>query len=326
MKRFALLLVISGLLALPASGCKGTCDDLLKKYVQCEGEGKGGKKGFEKRKKKFLESCKKDLKDEDFGSLQKKVIACSKKGSCGKFKDCVSAAYEGAKDLMKKKWEKEAKQRAVKQLKQERTEIEKHVADKDVKKALEKCTWAFNAKSALKEGNDEAKKLARGFYDFCLGEMPKWVASLGQSGTREYVSVCSKSSSKTYFEESAASDAQQQAIGAACEVLKASQTLTELKKRKDEVKYGLPWECKGKDFDAIVAAASPEGKKIAADLLRLCFIDVGVKYLQEQSKQSFKYCSSSSKDILKGIAKHQLAKPEHQAVIDLWTAECSKGQ
>jgi hypothetical protein len=325
MKPLALLLGLALCPALSTTGCrKPSCQDLLKKYVECEG--KGGKKGFEKRKKKFLESCKKDLKDKDFAPIQRKIIKCSKKSACGDFRDCVREAYDDAKDLMKKKFDQEEKERQVKNLQKDLDEVKKLLDEKLFKKAMDKCSYSFTAKRALKEGNDEAKKAARAYYDFCLAGTVKWIPELGKSAKHEYVSLCYPESSKRYFEESGASDAQQKAITGACEEFKVTQTIKEIRNDKDAGTYGLTYQCKGKEFEAILAATSPGAKKVAAELVQLCFVELGLKYLEAESKKEYKNCGPNEKEILAGLEKFNLDKPEKKAVIDLWKAECSKGK
>ncbi|MCA9521285.1 MAG: hypothetical protein KC609_09940 [Myxococcales bacterium] len=319
------VLVIGLALATSHIACKKPgCKDMLTKYIECEGS--GDKSKLEKRKEKFLKRCEDDRKDKDVGKITEQMFDCTKKKQCGEFKDCVKGIRKANMDVFKKKWEREELARMAENINKDIDKIKGFATAKDFKKALSRCSWGFTAKRALEKGDDNAKAAAKKYYAFCLTSAPMWLGELAKTGKNEYISICYKDgkSQKELFKNAAATDVQKKALMGACMEMKIGAQMVDAKKNLAKYKDYLPYTCKVKDIDELLAVGTPSAKKMAMDFATFCFVDLGYKIMEKKSKDSYKFCSSMTiKPTLEALKKYNLAKPEHKAVIDIWTAACA---
>lgn len=326
MNRQMLSVIVIGMaLAMSHVACsKPGCKEMLSKYIECEGT--GDKSKLEKRKERFMKRCEEDRKDPDVGKITEQMFQCAKKKQCGEFKDCVKEIRKANKEAFKKKWEREELARMAEDIEKDIAKIKGFADAKNYKKALDRCSWGFTAKRAMQKGDDKAKAAAKKYYNFCLTSAPAWLAEVAKTGKDEYFSLCYTKGKghKEFMTNAGATEDQKKALVGACLAMKLNAKMVDAKKNLAKYKDYLPYTCTIKEIDELMKVGTPAAKKVALDFATFCFQDLGYKIMEKKSKESYKFCSTMTiKPTLEAFKKYNLAKPEHKAVIDIWTAACA---
>lgn len=324
-----LLLALCGSMGvLAACGGKDACETMYDKEIQCDPDKKDMPKAL------FVAACQAAKNDPEEKEEFADKLECSKKATCQE----VEACEDG----------KRGKKRAA--------EISKDLADGKVKDAFSTCSYSpeyyadptFKAAcvsvfaAALKLKGEEASDAMMG----CrvseetktkVPEFAKACTDMASAALVEATAAATKARDEGKNDYSTCSNLERLAEQAGVEALTkakalcmevevsetAKKAITEAKANVGANKADMPWEC-GKAVDELAKITSEWATKTSAEVVKACYVDLGVVIINVESKDAKYVCPFRIDDLRKKVAELKLEEqPELKAALATLPATCT---